>query len=115
MQGITAVSRLSVTGLFFATLLLTLLFVLPIRSYSIAGDWHNEFEDICSKVQDGESLSIDELTDLAERAEKLIRVIKNLDEPSGKVYIFRLKKCKAFFEYMIELKKAAQKLNRQRE
>ncbi len=90
------------------TLFLLLIFGLTfiINDPPYAKDWHEEFEHICSKVQTDDALSIEELKSLIERSEALLKIIENLDEPSKKMYIFRLKKCKAFFEYLIELKKS---------
>jgi|Deesub1362A_J573_1020465.scaffolds.fasta_scaffold04814_2 hypothetical protein len=67
-------------------------------------DWHKEFEYICSRVEVGESLKLEELRALSERADALLKRLEDIQERSKKVYIFRLKKCKAFFEYLIELK-----------
>jgi len=77
-----------------------------IKGISHARDWHEEFEYICSKVETGDTLNREELKTLIERAGSLLKTIETIDEPSKKVYIFRLKKCKEFFEYLIELKKS---------
>jgi hypothetical protein len=69
-----------------------------------SGDWHDEFEEICSGVQIAESLGIEELEALVDKAEKLLLQIQALDMPSKKVYIFRLKKCRDFFKFILETK-----------
>ena len=88
----------------FLTAVLTLILS---ESPSNAKDWHEEFKYICSKVEMGDSLSLEELQSLIERSEALLKSLETVNEPSKKVYIFRLKKCKAFFEYLIELKKSS--------
>jgi len=90
-------------------LLIALLCILlnPLLLYTISlgeDDWHKEFEYICSRVEVGESLKLEELRQLSDRADALLKRLQDLKERSKKVYIFRLKKCKAFFEYLIELK-----------
>lgn len=76
-------------------------------AYSLAessGEWLEEFEEICSKTLEGDNLSMEELQSLIERTDKLISRIQASDNARKKVYIFRLEKCKSFFEYIIELK-----------
>lgn len=77
-----------------------------INGLSYAQDWHEEFDSICSKVETGDTLSVEEIRSLIERSEVLLKKIETIDDPSKKVYIFRLKKCKEFFEYLVELKKS---------
>jgi hypothetical protein len=88
----------------FLILSLITLFTFVFHESPFAKDWHEEFEYICSKVEMGDSLSIEDLKSLIERADALLKTLENVNEPSKKIYIFRLKKCKAFFEYLIELK-----------
>jgi hypothetical protein len=74
-----------------------------------ASEWQTEFQaefdDLCGQVQIADSMSIEELYALIERVDKLIPLIQGSNNPQRKVYIFRLKKCRNFFEYIIELKK----------
>jgi len=83
-------------------------FILPVVhvASSEGMDWHKEFEEICSMVQAGDALTVDELKDLIERTDKLMEEIEKLDIPSKKVYLFRLKKCRKFFNYILELKES---------
>jgi hypothetical protein len=69
-----------------------------------AEDWRTEFDEICSKVQEGNSLDEEELRALIRRADVLMERIRNLDIEPKNVYLFRLKKCRAFFQYIIEPK-----------
>ena len=71
---------------------------------SVGAEWLDEFEDICSKVMIGDELTVEELQGIIERADKLKSVIEASENPSKKVYLMRLQKCRAFFEYAIELK-----------
>jgi hypothetical protein len=76
---------------------------------SIAGSWKESFDEICSKAQVADSLSVNELSTLIERSNKLMPEIQAAEDPSKKIYIHRLNKCKALFEFMIESKKGSQK------
>jgi hypothetical protein len=66
-------------------------------------EWLDEFEDICVQTMDSQSLSVEELQALVERCEKLIPVIEQSTYVKKKVYLFRIKKCKELFQYMIEV------------
>lgn len=70
-----------------------------------AEDWKASFEEICSKVDASGTLSMKELETLIERADKLMPEIQRSDDPSKKVYLQRLKKCRSLYEFSIELKK----------
>ncbi len=71
--------------------------------------WKDRFDDICSRVQIAESLSKAELRDLIKRSDELIKELEKLNLPVKKVYIFRLKKCRSFFEYVIQLREREDK------
>jgi hypothetical protein len=66
-------------------------------------EWLDEFEDICSQTMDAQSLSNEELQSLVERCEKLLPIIEQSTFVKKKVYLFRIKKCKDLFQYMIEV------------
>ena len=70
-----------------------------------AEEWKASFEDICSKVDVSGDLSTKELETLIERADKLMPEIQRSDDPSKKVYLQRLKKCRSLYEFSIDLKK----------
>ncbi len=72
---------------------------------SAADDWKTSFNDICSKVQASDNLSIQDFSTLLERTDKLMPEIQASDDRSKKVYMQRLKKCRSFFEFMIDTKK----------
>ena len=74
-----------------------------------AANWKDAFDEICSKTQASDSLSVKELTSLIERSDKLVPEIQASDDPSKKIYLMRLKKCKALFEFMIDSKKGSEK------
>jgi hypothetical protein len=77
-----------------------------IGSSGLCNEWFAEFEEICSKVDKADSLSTDEIKLLIERVDKLMPMVKNSDDPKRKVYLFRLKKYKGFFQYMIQLRES---------
>jgi hypothetical protein len=77
-------------------------FVYAVEPY----EWNDEFEEICSMVQIGDTLTREELRTLIERADRLMPKIQSSDHPSRRIYIFRLKKCRSFFLYIIELKQS---------
>lgn len=82
--------------------LAVVLLLFPALSSSL--DWREEFEEICSMVVVGDQLKAEELEGLLERSKKLVPVIESSGDPAGKIYLMRLDKCRAFFEYALELK-----------
>ncbi len=94
-----------ILGLAVMLLLTLAMFPTP----SAAGNWKDSFNDICSKTQGSDTLSIKELSSLIERSDKLMPEIQASDDPSKKIYLQRLKKCRALFEFMIESKQGAEK------
>ncbi len=66
-----------------------------------------EFEDICSRTSDAESLSVQELEGLIARCDKLRPAIEKTGEPERKIYLKRLNMCKDLFVYVLDSKKAA--------
>jgi hypothetical protein len=91
---------------------ITLMFVLALAILSaplVAGTWKESFDDICSKSQKADSLSVKELSTLIERSDKLMPEIQAAEDPSKKIFLHRLKKCRALFEFVIESKKGSEK------
>jgi hypothetical protein len=81
-----------------------LLFVCLLGVPGAAGDWHAEFDELCSKVEVLDDMGIEEIEALVQRADKLLPLIEASDDTKKKVYIFRLKKCRAMFDYTMRLK-----------
>ena len=67
----------------------------------------HEFEDICSRTSEAESLATEELNMLIVRCDKLRTLIEKEGEPERTIYLKRLRMCKNLFVYVLESKKAA--------
>ena len=67
----------------------------------------HEFEDICSRTSEAESLAIEELNMLIVRCDKLRTLIEKEGDPERTIYLKRLRMCKDLFVYVLESKKAA--------
>ncbi|MGE5894580.1 MAG: hypothetical protein ACM34I_11040 [bacterium] len=81
------------------------MFVLSLSFGETAENWRSEFDAICEKVMESDDLTVEELQELISKADKLLPQIEASDDPSKKVFIFRLKKCRDLFEYMVQMKK----------
>lgn len=70
--------------------------------------WKKEFERICSKVEVAGELKPDEVRKLLRDADALLKLFESgmADNRKMKVYSFRLKKCRDFFNYTYELRKS---------
>jgi len=86
------------TGLF---LLLLLAYFSPSVS---AQSWIADFDAICAQAESAESLPTPKLKELIAESDKLLGVIEAGNDPKKKVYIFRLKKCRSLFAYIIDLR-----------
>ncbi len=85
------------------TAILISMTLLPCR-YGYADSWHMDFDRICGSVSSGENLSTKSLYDLIEESGHLEKIIAKSNHPAKKVYLFRLKKCRAFFKYLIDMR-----------
>ncbi len=65
--------------------------------------WRDEFARICGRTEDATSLPRREIEELLRDSGALLERIEGLGIPEAKVYAFRLEKCRAFFEYALEL------------
>ncbi len=70
--------------------------------------WKEAFDDVCGKVQFAENLTTQEIAALIEKADKILPEIEKSDDPGKKIFIMRLKKCRALYEFMIESRKSAE-------
>lgn len=68
-----------------------------------AGSWREEFARICGRTEEAASLPRPEIEKLIRESQALLERIAGLGIPEAKVYAFRLEKCRAFFEYALEL------------
>ena len=67
-------------------------------------DWRKEFDEICSKAEDGMAFSVEELRRLVDRCDALKPRIEKLDEPQRKVTLKRLQMCRDLYAYVLEMK-----------
>ncbi len=70
--------------------------------------WKEAFDDVCGKVQFAESLTTQEIAALIEKADKILPEIEKSEDPGKKIYLMRLKKCRALYEFMIESRKGGE-------
>ncbi len=73
-----------------------------------AGDghdsWKADFERICAQTEIATSLPEEQLQELIRDADDLLEHLGSLTTPEARVYVFRLKKCRAFFDYALQLR-----------
>lgn len=67
-------------------------------------DWKKEFEELCARTQDSDSIPADELKKLIERCDHLKQRIEKLDETQRKVYLKRLQMCRDLYAFVLESK-----------
>lgn len=69
-----------------------------------AEGWKEEFERICGQTEAATSLTREELDHLLAQSDELLETLERLKLPEAKVYVFRLKRCRSFFQYALELR-----------
>ena len=69
-----------------------------------AEPWKEEFDRLCGYTETAGSLPAEELRKILADCDTLLGTLQNLDVPDKKVYVFRLKKCRNFYQYTIDLK-----------
>ena len=84
------------------------LFLFLLMSYfsplATAQSWDEDFDKICSQAEDADSLPTAKLKELVMESDKLLEVIEAGNDPRKKVYIFRLRKCRNLFIYIMNLR-----------
>jgi len=88
------------------TILLLLMLMPYFSSFAAAQSWVEDFDNICAQAEVADSLPTETLKELAVASDRLLAVIEASNDPKKKVYIFRLKKCRNLFGYIIDLRGA---------
>jgi hypothetical protein len=75
-------------------------------AYSAEGGdgWRKEFDDVCGRTMEAQSLSAEELGKLVDRCDKLQPEIEKLGESERKVFRRRLKMCRDLYRYVLDSK-----------
>jgi len=86
------------------------LFLFLLMSYfsplASAQSWIEDFDKICGQAEAADSLPTARLKELVMESDKLLEVIEAGNDPRKKVYIFRLKKCRNLFVYIMDLRES---------
>jgi len=65
--------------------------------------WKKEFERLCAETEIATTLPNQKIRDLIRDSDILLEKLESLQGSQTKVYVFRLKKCKMFFEFALQL------------
>jgi len=72
-------------------------------SYANQESWREEFNELCGDTQKAAAFGQDDLNKLIARCGKLSSELEVSDSPQKKAYIYRIEKCKNFYQFLIEL------------
>jgi len=64
--------------------------------------WKEEFERLCAQTEIAATLPDQQIRDLIKDSDALLEKLESLKDRQVRVYVFRLKKCRMFFEYSLE-------------
>jgi hypothetical protein len=81
----------------------------PATTAVAAEDLKTAFEKVCSQVDASQSLGASEIAALIAKVDALRPEMEKSDDPSKKLYLQRLKKCRSVYEFVLESKKTAGK------
>lgn len=75
--------------------------------HAFAGEeaWMNEYNRICANTQVAGSLSAEQIEDLIVKCNALLKEIEASQSPKKKLFIFRIEKCRNFYQYISESNK----------
>ena len=100
--------RRGMVSIFAAAGLLLMLLVAGAAGAQEPPDWRVEFEAVCSTSDAAMSFTVEELTDLIARCDKLAeRIAAEPEEPVRRVSLRRLKMCRDLLVYVLDSKNAA--------
>jgi hypothetical protein len=71
-----------------------------------AQSWIEDFDKICAQAEVADSLPTAALQELALESDRLLVVIEASSDLQKKVFMFRLKKCRNLFVYIMDLREA---------
>jgi len=84
-----------------ASLIAALLYPGIVRSEDA---WLKEFEVVCSHNGDAMDMTKDQISQFVDRCDRLRPAIERQDEITKKVYLKKLKSCRALYEFMLATK-----------
>ena len=95
---------------FLPTILLSLSLTifLALSAGGAEKEWRTTFDETCGQSNEAMAFSVDELTTLIEKCDRLQKVIEAEDETVRKVYLKRLQLCKNLYVFVLETKKMEQ-------
>jgi len=82
------------------------LIVLLTSSMVYGGSLQEELDALCAQNQDAESLSLEKLRELVTECDHLQKKIEESNDAKKKVLLFRMKKCRDFLTYVMEIKQS---------
>ena len=72
-------------------------------SYANQELWREEFNELCGDTQKAATFGQDDLKGLVVRCDKLSSELEGSDSTQKKAYIYRIEKCRNFYQFIIEL------------
>jgi len=94
----------SKTMLVLTRIVAACLIVLFTSALAYGESLQEEFAKLCVHTQDAENLPLEKLQELLTECDLLQKKIEASNDEKKKVLLFRLKKCRNFIAYIIELK-----------
>ncbi len=88
------------SGISIRVLLISILVCFSSLSFANEQSWRYEYNSICGDTQKAVTLPGEEINALIDKCDKLLNEIKATDNPRKKIFIFRIEKCRNFYQYI---------------
>jgi len=93
------------SGISIRIFLISILICVSSLSYANEKSWMDEYNIICGDTQEAVQLPGEEIKTLIDKCDKLLNKIKAADNPRKKIFIFRIEKCRNFYQFIANSKK----------
>ena len=101
----TLIHKALKSGIAKKLFLLAILICVSTLSFANEESWRDEYNSICGDTQEAVTLPREEINTLIDKCDKLLNKIKAADNPRKKTFIFRIERCKKFYQYIVNLTK----------
>lgn len=74
-------------------------------SFADEESWKKQYNRLCGKSHEAVSMTEEDLASHIKQCDELLRTIDQSDYLRKKIYLFRIEKCRNFYQFLIDSKK----------
>lgn len=98
-------SNIPLYGIIAIAVLMLSIALFHIDNLSFANEedeWKKEFDELCGHTNEAMALPFERLNYLVERCDRLLSKIEAADNPRKKMYLFRIRKCRDLYQFIVD-------------